>query len=422
MNTPKTSSRRSRLLVPALAVLAIAGGCQMQSQYTKEHMSTAKQKMSLMKSATEWEMARQAFLAGDLQKALRGVDQSITINDTVPKSHVLRGRILTEMGNLEDAVTAFDTAIKLDEKHTDAYYFKGLAFERFSQPERALPEYRKAEELDPSNASYVVATAETLADLGRVEEAHAYLTERRGRFEHNAGIRQTLGHLELIRGQSDAAVTLFSEAHLLAPDDKSVLEDLIRAQIETGKFADADANLARLLTNDELSKRRDLRHMRVKCLTNLNRSMEARQILIGLTEGPDGAADTEAWIGLGKVAFELKDTNRLRQAATRVIANEPDRPEGYMLRGLLERRQGNLAAASNSVAQALSIQRDTPTLVLLGMINHERGDNRIARMCFEEALKITPNDPTATQLLANLDSGSRITGAESAGAANLESR
>lgn len=100
----------------------LIGGCGASTGggYTTEHISAAKEKMNIMKNATEWEMAHQVFLAGELDKALKGVDRSIAINDNVPKSHVLKGRILMERGELEGAIESFNKAATLDPTFVDS--------------------------------------------------------------------------------------------------------------------------------------------------------------------------------------------------------------------------------------------------------------------------------------------------------------
>ena len=58
-----------------------------------------------MKAAQEWDMARQAFLAGDLNKALEAVDHSLALNDKVVKSHVLRELLGVELDRAGLVVT-----------------------------------------------------------------------------------------------------------------------------------------------------------------------------------------------------------------------------------------------------------------------------------------------------------------------------
>ena len=82
--------------------------------------------------------------------------------------------------------------------------------------------FKKAAELDQSNAQYPIAVAEVLVDLDRIQEADAYLAGLGQNFEHSAGIRQTRGHLANMLGRDDDAVEFFRAAQLLAPDDNAI--------------------------------------------------------------------------------------------------------------------------------------------------------------------------------------------------------
>src|SRR4051812_34386406 len=66
-------------LLTLLGWAAIAApGCGSQGKYTHEHITGAKAKMAALKSATEYKMGEQAFLAGDLPKALKHVEYSLS--------------------------------------------------------------------------------------------------------------------------------------------------------------------------------------------------------------------------------------------------------------------------------------------------------------------------------------------------------
>lgn len=395
-----------RPLRPIACVVAFAGlmglqGCG-KGKYTTEHTNAAKAKMNMLKSATEYQMAFQAFMAGDLPKANNHIDYSITLNESVVKSHVLRGRIMMEMGNLEKAVACFQYAETLDAANVEAAYYQGVLAERVARKEEALSFYRKAADLEPANAQYCIAATEMMIDLARVDEADAYLRQRQERFVNNAGIKQVLGNIAMLRKDTRTAQNLYGEARLLAPDNKAIVENLIRAQIANAAFADAEVNLSKLLADRAMQDRRDLRHMRAKCLVRLDRLVEARDVYLELTKDRDGNADVEAWRGLGEVAFVLKDTPRLKLSAARLIAIAPKAPDGWILRGLMQRRAGDLAAAQSSFEQALALRRDGDTLVLLGMVQQDLRQNAKARDSFREALRQEPSHANAASLLANV--------------------
>jgi tetratricopeptide (TPR) repeat protein len=373
-----------------LAVLSLAG-CSGNGKYTSEHKERSRERVAGMKAANEFEMARQAFLVGDMDKALRGADRSITIHPGVARSHVLRGRIMIEKSDMESAITSLSTAVEVEPDNVEAQYYLGIVYERYSQGEKALEHFRNAADLEPANAQYALATAETMVDLGMIDEAEGFLTGRNPAFQHNAGVRQTLGHIALMRGDSERAVELFSEARLLAPDDLVVLEDLVQAQLATGRFADAEYNLSRLLNVPEKKGRRDLKQMRARALSKVDRPLEAREILIELTGDAAGQKDIESWIELGNVCFVLRDMNRVRQSAARIVALAPHRPDGYMLRSLMQRRNGDLNGALESAERAVERRGSSvEPLLVRGLVMKDLGRDDEAAANFQQAMRENP--------------------------------
>jgi tetratricopeptide (TPR) repeat protein len=394
------TARKITTLTAALSLILIAG-CG-HGRYTTEHTNAAKAKMNMLKSATEYQMAYQAFMAGDLDKAASHVDYSLSLTETVPKSHVLKGRVMMEKGDLERATLCFQQAQKLDEKNVEAAYYQGVLAERVARKEEALKYYQQAADIEPANAQYSIAAAEMLIDLTRIDEADAYLRARLDRFVNNAGVKQVMGNIAMLRGDTTAAQALYSEARLLDPDNKAVVENLIRAQIANNDMADAEVNLSKLLSDRDMNDRRDLRHMRARCLVQLDRPVEARDLYLALTKDSDGAADAEAWKGLGEVAFVLKDTQRVKLCAQRLIAIAPQSPDGWVLRGLLNRRTGDLQAARMNLEQAVHLRRDANTLMLLGMVQQELNMTDAARESYRQALALQPESANAKTMLSTV--------------------
>ncbi|HZW10850.1 MAG TPA: tetratricopeptide repeat protein [Phycisphaerales bacterium] len=389
------------------AGLAVSGlgGCAGHGSYTRQGISLAQQKADAMKAATEYDMARQAYFAGDLRKAVERIDRSLAINPEVASSHVLRGRILLETGEMDEALDSLHRAEALAPDNEDAQYFLGLTYERLVEREQALEHYQKAADIDQEDAQYVVAVAEVFIDMGQVDAAEEYILSRRARFEHNAGVRQTQGHIALIKNDNERALEMFSEARLLAPDDTSILEDLARTQIAVEKYGDAATSLAKLLQDEEVrATRRDLCHMYARSLVSVRRYIEARNEYLTLTEGDAGAGDVEAWIGLGNVAYAIKDSHRHRNAANRVMALAPEREEGYLLRALWHRRRGeNEDAVKWLDLGSQRAMQVSSTYTLRGVILNEMGRTGEARESFEAALREDPSDTTVAGVIDGLD-------------------
>ncbi|MEM1329389.1 MAG: tetratricopeptide repeat protein [Planctomycetota bacterium] len=401
----KRTRLTASLALTAACGLALAAGCAAgHGKSTSAHLSGAKEKMNAMKSATEFDMARQAYLAGDLDRALSRVEYSIELNPQVAKSHVLRGRILLEMGAMEQALDALVLAETLDVNSVEAHYYQGIIYERLLDREKALAAYKRSAAMEPGNAQYAIAVAEVLVDLGRVAEADEFLSGRGSAFEHNPGVKQTRGHLSMMLERPEDAVELFSEASLLAPEDQAIIEDLVRAQIATGRIAEAEYRLALLLEDEDNAERRDLKHLRARCLVATDRPVEARSILTGLTDGAAGANDAEAWAALGQVSYRLKDLKGVRRAAARLQAVAPHRHEGYLLQAMFERANGRHAAAIRATTASLQRNpRDLSSITLRGLSLYTLGKYEHAKKAFEYAQKLHPESAMLTRAVAAVD-------------------
>lgn len=396
---------RTLPVVATAVLLASLAGCSGQGNYTREGVSMAKERMSFLKSATEWELARQAFLAGDLEKALRKVDVSLEINDTVVKSHVLKGRILIEMGDLGNALESLRTASTLNPDEPDAHYYLGIVYERINEPERAREHFELASELDDYNPSYAVAAAEMMIDLDRIDEAKAYLNSI-PMAANNAGIRQSLGHIALIEQQPKLAVKYFEQARLLAPDDAGIAEDLVHAQMQAGAWREAERGISLLLKKQENKGRDDLMILHARALMNTGRAVEARTIYQGMVSRDEGRSDVDAWIGLANASFQVGDLRTVRKAASRVVSLSPDSHDGFLLYAMYHRAQGDFASALNSINTALQKQPQNASMFAFrAVVLGDMGRAQEALASITHATKLEPRNPQYARMLTDYTRG-----------------
>ncbi len=394
------------VLIGSTLLLATLAGCSGQGNYTRQGVSLAKERMSFLKSATEWELARQAFLAGDLEKAMRKVDYSLSINDTVVKSHVLKGRIQIEMGDLGNALKSLNTAATLDPEESDAHYYLAVVYERINEPELAHTHFENACEFDDYNPAYAVAAAEMLIDLNRIEEAKMYLGTI-PMAQNNAGIRQALGHIALLEQDHETAVKMFNHARLLAPDDEGIMEDLIHAQMLAGKFGEAESNLSLLLKKPANTDRRDLKVLHAKALFNTGRPVEARTIYQELLSTSEGKSDIDSWIGLANASFVIDDMRTVRKAASRVVAIAPSSHEGYLLYAMYHRQAEDHKSSLDAINKALANSpMDAGIYAFRAVILSDLDQHSQAFASIAQAVKLEPANIRYTQMLDQLADGS----------------
>ncbi len=381
-------------------------GCSGQGKYTAEHVSLAERKMTALKAATEFSMAEQAFLAGELRKAERKLQVSLSMSPDVAATHVLMARVLLEEGRVGEAMGSLRRALEIDDVHAEAHYYTGVVSERLRQPGVAFSHFAEAAQAEPMDPQYTVAAAEMLVDLRRYDEAEDFLRASQVA-DHAPAVKQLLGHIAMIRGLADEAADRFTEAALLSPNDPAIREDLVAAQVAAGRYAEAEAELSRMLAAVEneggaaaAAARRDLRHLRGMCLIALGRPLEARQVYRDLTAGDSGAGDADAWIGLGRSCFLVGDVRRLGLAADRVRAIAPARAEGPILTALWHRVKGDPEAAL--VAIERSSGEDAETLTLRALVLADLGRFEEARGVLYSVLDVAPGDRAAMALLDKL--------------------
>ncbi|MGD9691804.1 MAG: tetratricopeptide repeat protein [Phycisphaerales bacterium] len=387
----------------ALTLLAVGlAACSSHGVHTSEGLAHARQRLDAMKAATEYEMAEQQFLAGDLPKAARTIERAIALSPTVTKVHVLKSRILMEQGFLEPARVSIKNALTINPDDPDAHYYAALIDERQSITESALDHYLTASKLDPANPLYTLAAADMLTDLARTDEANSLLEEARERFPSSAALRQAQAHLAMLQNDNERAATLLNDARLLAPDDRAILEDYARSLVACERWPEAEFHIARLLQTapKEQPPRRDLQRTHARCLLQLNRPVDARAILLSLTSGSEGVSDVQSWIDLAIVSTRLNETARARSAANRVIGLAPTRPEGHLLLAASLRAEHRLQQALDATDVAIKHAPDNATAwVMRGVLLRDMSRTDDAEQAFATALRLNPNADHAETLL-----------------------
>lgn len=345
-------------LTPLVLLCLVA--CKAQGKATRVQAQEAREGMQSLRAGTEYDQALRMLEVGDLDLALQTIETCIERAPDVEKSYLVRARILIERGDLREALAALD--VIPESRNHEFPYLRGFVFEQRGELEKALLEYERALEWAPNRPEIMLAMAEVLVPLGRVDEARVLLDQESGDHASNPGFRQALGHLALLEGDAEQAEGLFVEAALLSPRDDAILEDLLRIQVALGKYA---AALRTFEGIDGVGRRRGLGRLHAHCLLKLRQPVEARAVLLELTVHPDYAQDFEAWQMLADTALMLNDDRLLRTAADKMMQVGPKRPEGFMTIALWKRNSGDLEGALVSVGQAKERAQDDPTLAKL---------------------------------------------------------
>ena len=92
--------------------------------------------------------------SGIYDEAIMAYDEAIRLHPEDPDAWYNKGYALQSQGKYDDAIKAYDEAIRLDQYNADYWYKKGFALEALGKYNEAIAVYDKAIELNPENESY----------------------------------------------------------------------------------------------------------------------------------------------------------------------------------------------------------------------------------------------------------------------------
>lgn len=390
-------------LLAACAVPLTLTGCNSADTQGNHDrwMEEADTRWQDVKSGIALQMAEQQFNSGQLNLALKTVEEQLELDPDNAQLWLMAGRVALENSELEISHGRLAKAIELDPELAEPYYYQGIIHQRWQQYEQALASYGQARENDPANPGYTLAEAEMLAQLNRVGQAIAVLEVKAAYFDQNAGIRAMLGHLHRRSGDHAQAVVWFKQASMLAPDDHKLTEELARSYMATEQHSQAVSTLRQLLYTEYGTQRPDLRRMLAQALERSGQTRDARNTYQQLTrEDPSSAED---WLKLGQLNYKLEDYAAALQSANRLINLAPDDHRGYTLAGMVWQKRGSLDRALAMYDRAAQAEPDNTTpRILRGMALQHSDRPEAAAQAYRQALDINPQDARAQRLLTSV--------------------
>ena len=287
--------------------------------------------------------------AGRLERALLFMNRAGEVDPNSANVQTLRGLRLSEFGRTEEAINAFEIALRLGGETTDAY--SGLArvylqkndtTKAIEAARRGLAKFPHSAKLhmilggfllrkdnlaeaerhlrlslrkDPQKTNTIKFLADTLLKQGREEEAMDQYEELRRLAPLNIPSRITLARYYLERGEFEKAEAPIREARELEPEDpdfrRVALEFLVEygnRKAQEGRFVEAVEHYREALAVDP--GRIDLFRSMALIHANLQDwDAAAENFRTYLDKRPD---DVKTWIFLGDVFWSAKDLSEAR--------------------------------------------------------------------------------------------------------------
>lgn len=347
-------------------------------------------------------LARDQYSNGNFEKSRATLDEALRLAPDNVAAHVLSAKLYIEAGQLEAAERELDSARRCDPANAEADYLSGVVYQRWQQPQQALEFYQQACEKAPAELAYIIANAEMLVSMDRLDPALAMLQAKVTYFEHSSVIRDEVGLLLIQKAQYPQAVEMLRRASILASDDLTVKEHLAMALFYDHQYNESAQLISELVTKDSFNRRADLLMTLGQCQLQLNQLGQAAANLESAAQIMPGSAGV--WLELARAQMQLGNLHRADYALGRSLAVDGNSGQGWLLLGYLRIRQSRLHDAYDAFTRASRIDpSDSLSLCMVGLTLDKLGRPADAATYYRQALKINPRDEMAAQLMARLD-------------------
>jgi Flp pilus assembly protein TadD len=178
---------------------------------------------------------------GQLDEAIAACRQAIALRPNYAEAHSNLGNALIGRGQLDEAIAAFRQAVILNPKLSEAHSNLGNSLRDKGQLDEAIVVFRQAITLNPNipEAHYNFGIA--LADKGQLDEAIAAYRQATALRPNFAGAHSNLGSALKDKGQLDEAIAACRQAIALQPNLLEAHCNLVNALRDKGQLDEAIA-------------------------------------------------------------------------------------------------------------------------------------------------------------------------------------
>ena len=294
---------------------------------------------------------------GRLEEALRAFDSAVRLAPSMPQGHGNRAAVLQEMGRHTEALAAVDRALRLKPDHAMAHFNRGNALRALHRHDEAAAAFDRALQTQPAFSEALLNRGLARIDAGRPLQALGDFSSLLARTPQN--VAALIGRAVAFRKLADypQALTAIKAALTLEPDN------IDAAVTHFGILQDAEDHDAALAAADAIAARLpdDARPhtLRALALDKLGRPEEALAAADRAVALP--TADAQSHLARAVILTALY---RLDEAAAELARAHELGEDGagyhHAVASLAEQR-GDFALARAAMQQAIALDPDNAT-------------------------------------------------------------
>jgi Flp pilus assembly protein TadD len=296
-----------------------------------------------------------------------------------------------------DSDIRFDTSSQSPKKScsesgmtAEEHYLLGIVAQEVADYPQALVDFRRARKLEPAEGEFLAAEIETLAALGRWEEAQSAIES-----SHHADNSGRLS--ELRAGLNCIDPVIRSAQSSVAPAENYGL-----LLVELGRFDEAAEILEPLEQSNQAST--VARTALARALLASHQPRQAQFVMERMMRDHANEFEPGHHMMLVHAVVASADTQAARRLLITLGDDRANQGTRLLLQGYLHMQDGETELAVATLKKAAQTQRnDAQVHCLLASIYEHEGNRQLARRHYRLALQIDPHCTQAKKALAKIE-------------------
>jgi tetratricopeptide (TPR) repeat protein len=308
----------------------------------------------------------------------------------------LLARVSMSQNYFEDAIPLLESGLKIAPQRPDLRAALGESYFMSGKTEKAIDEFKKLVDLDPSARSYTFMGL-SYRHLGRFDEARKYFQEGLKKDPRNASCLFNLGYIEERQGNKIKAEELFQQTLRSSPDFPEALLELANLRIQAKQFEQASELLKKYI---RVSRNPAQGYYKLAMVERSLHRTEAAQRDLNVFQTLSKDSSTGPYPYQHLFDYLNNRSQLAPQARTQLdltelteqIKKHPDQPQNLYLLAEAYLKLGNVEEARNAVAQLDQISANdyrTQTGVGVLLARHRLYDDAIQH--FQAAARANPD-------------------------------
>jgi len=255
------------------------------------------------------------------------------------------------LGDHRSAIPAYRKAIAIDSGMLDAMINLGISYKFLGKTEEAVDMGKRALALNENHVRGNNLVGSILAEQGRLNQAHAYLSKSHAAAPDDAETRFNMAGLELALGNGKSAHSILEPLLRRFPTERKYIELQVQIDIQSREYDNAARGIAFL--REQFGEDSDILRLELS-LGEVSRShfriMDICRTL--LEKSPD---DAHLWNSLGGAYFQLDSIQNAQDSYRKALEIDPGNAEYANNMGLVYSSLGDKENAEKFYRLSISL-------------------------------------------------------------------